>query len=103
MYIVVLVTCANLKEAQRISQALVRNKLAACVNIVVKVNSIFWWQAKLEKCRETLLIIKSKKAQFLKIVRLVRSLHSYAVPEIIALPIVAAEKRYLEWLSSSLK
>lgn len=103
MYIVVLVTCANKKEAKKIATVLLEKKLAACVNIIDKINSFFWWEGKIDKAKEMLLLIKSKKKLFQKLVKTIKTLHSYAVPEILALPILSGEKKYLEWLNSSLK
>ena len=102
MYIVVFITCANKKEAERIAEKLIRSKLAACVNIVRDVESRFWWQAKLDKADELLLIAKSTKVKLNKIIKLVKSLHSYEVPEIIALPIVGGNEKYLEWIDASI-
>lgn len=99
--VIIFITCANNKEAKQIATSLVKNRLAACVNIVDKIDSIFWWQGKIDRAKEVLLIIKSKKSKLVKIVKLVKSLHSYAVPEIIALPIIAGNKEYLEWIDES--
>ncbi|MFH1641116.1 MAG: divalent-cation tolerance protein CutA [Candidatus Omnitrophota bacterium] len=101
MYIVVFCTAANKKEAERIAQGLIKNKLAACVNIVDKVRSLFWWQGKIDKAEESLLVIKTRKALFGKLTKTIKSLHSYEVPEIIALPIIAGNKKYLEWIRES--
>ncbi len=103
MYIVIFVTASNKKEAQKIAGSLIKSKLAACVNIVDKVDSVFFWESKIDKARESLLIIKSKKDKLPKIIRLVKSLHSYKVPEIIALPIIAADNAYLRWIDASLR
>ena len=103
MYIVIFVTAGNIGEARKISAKLIEKKLAACVNIIDPVESVFWWQGKVDKAKEALLVIKSKKQKFLKIVKLVKSLHSYEVPEIIALPIVAGEKFYLKWIDECVK
>lgn len=103
MYIVVFITAANKKEADKIAKRLVEQKLVACVNIIDKVKSVFWWEKKINGSKEVLLILKSKKARFNKIVRLVKFLHSYEVPEIIALPIIAGEKKYLRWLDDSIR
>lgn len=103
MHIVVLVTAANKKEAQKIASGLIRKKLAACVNIVDTVNSIFFWQGKAQKSKESLLIIKSTKAKFPRLAGLVKSLHSYDLPEMIALPIVAGYKPYLRWINESVR
>ena len=103
MYIVVFVTAANKIEAQKIAESLIDKKLAACVNIVDKLSSLFMWEGKLDKARESLLIIKSKKEKLPRIIRLVKSLHSYEVPEIIAIPIAGGEKEYLRWIDASLR
>ena len=103
MYIVVLVTAKNKKEAQKISIGLIKAKLAACVNIIDKVDSIFFWAGKIDRSKESLLVIKSKKEKLTRIIKLVRSLHSYEVPEIIALPIIAADMPYLRWIDAALR
>ncbi len=103
MYIVVFVSCAGTKEAKIISRALIKNKIAACVNIISNLSSTFWWQGRIDTCKEALLVIKSKKKLLPQVIKLVKSLHSYAVPEIIALPIIAADKEYLKWLSTSVR
>jgi periplasmic divalent cation tolerance protein len=101
MAIVVFVTCANKNQANKIAQALIKQKLAACVNLVNPVNSLFWWQKKVDSSKEVLLIIKTKKKLFGKLEKLVKSLHSYEVPEIIALPIIMGNKKYLDWINDS--
>ena len=103
MYIVILVTAVNKKEAGKIAASLIKQKLAACVNIVDKVDSLFFWEAKVQKAKEFLLIIKSKKEKLGRIIKLVKSLHSYTVPEIIALPIIAGDKPYLRWIDAALR
>ncbi len=103
MHIVIFVTAGNRKEAQKIASGLIRQRLAACVNIVDKVDSLFFWEAKLQKAKESLLIIKSTRAKFPRIVKLIKSLHSYKVPEIIALPIIAGDKPYLGWIDASIR
>lgn len=101
MHIVVFVTASNKKEAARIAQGLVKNKLAACVNIIAKVESLFWWQGKASRAKEVLLVVKSQKKMLPKIIKLVRSLHSYDCPEVIALPIIGGYKNYLDWIDES--
>jgi len=103
MNIIILITCANEEEAQKISRALVSERLCACVNILGNVKSLFWWEGKVDSSPEVLLIAKSKKSKFTGIIKLVKSLHSYEVPEIIALPIIAGDKKYLSWLNNSIK
>ncbi len=101
MYIVVFVTAKNVKEANKIATKLVKDKLIACANIVKGVKSIFWWQKKVDKADEVLLILKSKKSCFKKIMKTVTLLHSYEVPEIIALPIIDGNRDYLKWIKES--
>jgi periplasmic divalent cation tolerance protein len=103
MYIVVLVTAKDKKEANKIATALVKAKLGACVNIVDKIDSIFFWAGKIDQAQESLLIIKSKQEKLPKIIKLVKSLHSYEVPEIIAIPIIAGDKPYLRWIDAALR
>lgn len=102
MYIVIFITASNKEEAEKIANKLVENKLAACVNIIDNVQSIFWWEGKPDSAKEALLVIKSNKSRLSRIIKLVKSLHSYKVPEIIALPIIAGDKNYLKWLDESL-
>jgi periplasmic divalent cation tolerance protein len=101
MHIVVFITAKNGEEANRIAAKLVEDKLIACANIVEGVRSVFWWENKIDRAEETLLILKSKRGCFKKIVKTVTALHSYEVPEIIALPIVDGSKNYLKWISES--
>ena len=102
-YIVVFITTANAEEAQQISRVLLNQRKAACVNIVSKVSSLFWWQDKLDSEVESLLIVKTKASQLNELVRLVKEIHSYDVPEIIALPIVGGNRDYLEWIDREVK
>jgi len=103
MYIIILVAASNKKEAQKIACALIKQKLAACVNIVAKVDSLFFWESKINRAQESLLVIKSKKENFSRIIKLVKSRHSYKVPEIIALPVISGDKPYLRWIDASLR
>lgn len=101
MYIVVFVTASGKKEAQKIADGLIGEKLAACVTIVESVASVYWWQGKIEKSKESLLIIKTKKSLAGRLIKKVKSLHSYTVPEVIALPVIAGNKDYLKWIHGS--
>ena len=101
MNIVILITCTNKKEAGKISRHLVKGRLVACVNIVEGIESIFWWERKIDSASEVLLIAKSKKSLIERIISEVKSLHSYKVPEVIALPIVAGNADYLNWINDS--
>ena|SRR5690348_102244 len=100
--IVVLVTCGSINEAQQIGRALVDRKLVACANIFrIPVQSIYRWKDKIELAEEVLLLLKSSRSRFAAVQSAIRKLHSYDVPEIIALPIAAGSRGYLEWISSS--
>ena len=99
-FTIVLVTASSEEEAKRIAQALVEKKLAACVNIVKDIKSIFRWKGKLSEEKELLLVIKTKSRQLKNIEAEVKKLHLYEVPEIIALPIISGSKDYLYWLDS---
>ncbi len=103
MHILILVTAKDKKEAQKVAAGLIKAKLAACVNIIAKINSIFFWAGKIDSASEALLLIKSKKEKLPKIIKLVKSLHSYEVPEIIAIPIIAGDKPYLRWIDGTLR
>jgi periplasmic divalent cation tolerance protein len=100
--IVVLVTCGTEKEARRIARALVERRLAACVNLFsVPVHSIYRWKGKVESAKEFLLTIKTLRKRFRAVAAEVERLHSYDVPEIIALPIGAGSAEYLDWILES--
>jgi periplasmic divalent cation tolerance protein len=101
--IVVLSTCASPEEAEKIARALVEKKLAACVNILPAVRSIYRWKNAIEDEQETLLLIKSSRALFNELRSEIERLHSYEVPEAIAIPIVDGLDRYLEWMAGVLK
>jgi len=99
----IFITASRKNEAAGIAKALLKSKLAACVNIVDKVESFFWWQGKIDRAREYLLIAKSVKANLPKVCRLVKSMHSYDVPEIIAVAIAGGSKTYLDWINDSIR
>jgi len=96
---VVMVACKSASEARKIGGYLVEQKLVACANIIPGIESIFFWQGKLSQEKETLLILKTRKALFSRLVTAVKKLHGYQVPEIIALPVLAGEKNYLDWVA----
>ena len=87
--------------ASSLAENLVSNKLAACVNIVNGVESVYQWQDKLARDKEILLIIKTRKPLFAKIKQTIQKLHDYELPEIIAVPVAAGEKNYLDWIKSA--
>ena len=96
-------TAANGEEAARIADMLVGAHLAACVQILPEMESVFRWQGRIERQAEVLLIAKTTKAKFDELESEVRALHSYETPEIVAVPLVAGSTPYLEWLSASLE
>ena len=100
--IVVLLTAANGEEAARLANMLVGAHLAACVQILPEIESIYRWQGKVERQAEVLLLAKSSMGKFEELEREVRALHSYETPEIIAVPVIAGSSPYLQWLSASL-
>jgi len=102
MFIVIFITCANKNAAKKIAAGLISAKLAACVNIIEGLDSLFWWKNKVDHASEVLLIVKSRKTKLTRIIKKVKSLHSYSTPEIIALPIIAGDKDYLNWINDSL-
>jgi periplasmic divalent cation tolerance protein len=99
---IVLVTCGSKAEAKTIARALVERRLAACVNVVTTpIESIYRWKGRTESAKEFLLVIKSTQSRFAALRREIEALHSYEVPEIIALPISAGSLQYLKWLAES--
>ncbi len=102
-YIVLFITTATTNEAQRISKVLLEQRKVACVNIVPRVNSLFWWENKLDLAHESLLIVKTKASLLNEVIRVIREIHSYDIPEIIALPIVGGNQDYLEWIGKEVK
>ena len=101
MYTVILVTASSKEEADKITTGLLEAKLAACVNCLDNVRSYFWWQGKIDNAAETLMVIKTRKQLVNKVIKKVKSLHSYEVPEIIVLPIIGGNKQYLDWIDDS--
>ncbi len=96
--IVVFMTAANGEEASRLAEMLVGAHLAACVQILPEMESVYRWQGKIERSSEVLLLAKTTRGKFDDLEREVRALHSYDTPEIVAVPIVAGSAPYLEWL-----
>lgn len=98
---VVLVTCGSEEEALRISRALVEEHLAACINLISPVHSIYRWEGEILDEKEWLLVIKTQSQRFDELEKRVRSLHSYSVPEIISLPIQKGSSKYLRWINEN--
>ena len=94
-------TAGSREEAARLADMLVGSRLAACVQIMPEMESVYHWQGKIERAPETLLLAKTTRENFAEIEREVRALHSYETPEIVSLSIDAASAPYLEWLRGS--
>ena len=102
-FILVLVTTANKEEAEKIAQKLLGDKLIACANIISPITSYFHWSGKIDCAEECLVVMKSRMDLFGALVECVKGLHSYEVPEVLALPIVAGFESYLGWVDEVLK
>lgn len=101
--IVILCTCATEIEARKISVHLLEERLAACVSVIPLSGSYYWWQGAIESSVEQLLLIKSSAALFSAVEQAVRKIHSYQVPELLALPVLDGSGNYLNWLRSNLR
>jgi len=102
-YIIVLMTAPNKKEAEDIVHQLLEDRLIACGNILESVSSLFWWKEMIEQENESLVLMKSNEKMFKALVQRIQELHSYEVPEILALPIVAGSQSYLNWMKNNLE
>jgi periplasmic divalent cation tolerance protein len=100
--IVVFSTAASAEEAETIARRLVEERLASCVNVIREIRSFYRWQGKIEDAAEWLLVIKSSRERFDALRTTVEKLHSYDVPEVIALPVVEGARNYLNWMDSEL-
>ena len=101
--VVGIVTCSSRAEARRLAKTLLDRKLAACVNILDGVESHYWWHGKLERAKETMLLIKTTNAKARAVTKTIKAAHSYEVPEIIFVPITTGERTYLRWLRGAVK
>lgn len=98
----ILVTCANMEEAQKIATHIVTKKLAACVNILGEqspLQSVYWWEGKVQQSSEILLLIKTRLDRLQQLELEIRTIHSYQIFEFIALPIQAGSQEYLSWVT----
>lgn len=100
-YAVVFITAANRAEADAIAGTLVAEKIVACVTIIPGVRSTYWWKGKIETADEVLLSAKTRQSNMPALIRRVKELHSYEVPEIVALPLTDGNPDYLAWIGSS--
>ncbi|HVX66355.1 MAG TPA: divalent-cation tolerance protein CutA [Bryobacteraceae bacterium] len=101
--IVAFSTCGSAEEAGRIARGLVESRAAACVNIVPGLESVYRWKGNVEEAREWLLVIKTTRDRFELVRNRLRELHSYELPELVALPVVDGLEPYLDWISSSVE
>jgi periplasmic divalent cation tolerance protein len=101
--IVVLITAGSREEAARLAEMLVGSRLAACVQMMPEMESVYHWKGVVERSAEFLLIAKTTQASFEELEREVRALHSYETPEIVALPVAAISLPYLEWLTGNVR
>jgi periplasmic divalent cation tolerance protein len=102
-YILVLATTANKAEAEKIAQTLLKERLIACANIINPVTSFFFWSGKIDKAEECLVVMKSRRDLFAELAECLKGLHSYEVPEVLAIPIVEGSAAYLVWMGEVLK
>ncbi|UCF84904.1 MAG: divalent-cation tolerance protein CutA [Desulfobacteraceae bacterium] len=97
------VTAGSMNEAKKIGKALVSNRLAACVNIIDNMHSMYWWEDEIQEDREVILIAKTKESLVPELIDKVKSMHSYDCPCIVSLPILAGNKAFLEWIAEQTK
>ena len=101
MYVVI-TTVEKVGDAKRFARRLVEEKLAACVSVLPGVNSTYWWRGKVERTREVMLLAKTTRGKMKRLVQRVEELHPYEVPEILAISVRVAPRKYLEWMRKSL-
>ncbi len=102
MYAFVYITTSSKEESKKIGKKLVEEKLVACVNIIPSIESIYLWKGKIEADEESLLIAKTKAEKIDKIIKMVKEIHSYETPAILAIPIIEGSKDYLDYLDSEM-
>lgn len=100
--IVVFSTCGSQEEAAKLARQLLEARLAACVNVIMQIRSYYWWKGKIEESGEWLLVIKTTRDLFDKVRAVLETAHSYELPEVLALPVVAGAPNYLAWIDREL-
>ncbi|MDD4879513.1 MAG: divalent-cation tolerance protein CutA [Candidatus Omnitrophica bacterium] len=99
--IAILITTGSAKEAESVARVLVKGKLAACVNIIPSIKSIYTWKGRIEASKECLLIAKTRESLFPRVEKAVKRLHSYECPEIVAIPLTKGSADYMRWIEGS--
>ena len=102
-YVQVITVAGSREEAEKISQTVVEKRLAGCAQVLGPITSTYWWKGKIDKAEEWLCLIKSRSDLYEKLESTIRQVHSYEVPEILAMPIANGSRSYLDWLESELK
>jgi len=101
-FLIVFITATDAEEATLISKVLLNQRKAACVSIIPRANSQYWWQGKIEESTESLLIVKTRQSLLASLIEVVHEVHSYENPEVLALPVVGGSPEYLDWLDKEL-
>ena len=103
MHIVIMITAKDRKEGCAVIKSLLKKRLIACGNLVDKVSSFFWWENKIQEAHEVLILLKTQKDKFEKVKQAIKKMHSYEVPEIIAVPITDGNEEYVHWMNKVIK
>ncbi len=101
-YVIAYVTAKNQAEARKIGEAVVRERLAACANIIPSIRSVYWWKGKVERGKESVLLLKTKKPLVSRLIKRVKELHSYEVPCVDIIQVTDGNKDYFRWIEESL-
>lgn len=103
MYFIAYITAKNQEEAKNIGETVVKEKLAACANIIPAIESVYWWKGKIEKEKESLLLLKTKKALVGRLIKRVKEIHSYDVPCVDIIPVTDGNQDYFKWIEEVTK
>ncbi len=103
MLAMIYITASSKEEAKRIGEAVVKERLAACANIIPEIYSIYWWKSNLEKSPEAVLLLKTTMDKAEEVIRRVKELHSYEVPDITVIPIEKGLREYIDWVKEEVK
>jgi periplasmic divalent cation tolerance protein len=100
--IVVFSTCGSQDEAERLARRLLEARVAACVNVITQIRSLYWWQGQIEESGEWLLVVKTSRELFDQVRSVLETAHSYELPEVLALPVIDGSPNYLAWIDGEL-